>query len=455
MASWFRRSSVDTTKLPPGDLGSSFVGNTFQFHQDAQSLILANLARHPGTPIIRAKVIGRDVALVIDHSVAVSLLDQRTTGSPEEAKRPRFSHREAYKQLIATFFTEPNILLEDEDEPNRPQHRAAWNEHMQNVLDEGWSEIDTGLRRTVEGYKSKWTAGDALDLYDTCKDLSHELLFGLFLGLDREVEPELYKQTLSSSGTSSRGQFAVPLRANLGGMFESTYSRGLRAQAEFNDIVSSRTSAGKCPFLKASFSDSVSKESADSHTSMFSSSLVIKALSSYLTFALLQFARHPSANPDHLLQESGRLSPPIIGVLRRVLDNPWNATPAMQIPVGWDAWLYFPLINRDPNVYGSDSNLFRAERWEDSGLPDPMTFGKGAKRCLGRKMVFRIARLVLEVLREDNISVNVLGEVDKSVQDFLGWIDDDKQRREGWKGVKQLPVQRPRAPITVRFETRK
>lgn len=124
----------------------------------------------------------------------------------------------------------------------------------------------------------------------------------------------------------------------------------------------------------------------------------------------------------------------------------------MEIPVGWDVWLYFPLINRDTKIYGDDANLFRPERWKDPNLAEPMSFGRGGKRCIGREMVRRIGRLVLDEMTRDGLRVLIEGDVDGSLQDFLGWRDDTNGTKEGWKGVKQLPVQRPRERVMVRFE---
>ena len=373
--------------------------------------------------------------------------------------RTRFSHREAYKQLIGTFFSEPNILLEDEHERDRPSHRAGWDDQLSNLFgSNGWTAIETNMRSIVSGYRQKWVGSSAVDLYEACKEISHDLLFYVFLGINQDRDRELFDRAMATSSTSSKGQFAIPLRANIGGMFESTHSRGLRAQAEFNEIVSERISGNHCPFLGdvATRNDEsksgISHASLQSHISMFSSSLVIKALSSYLTFALLQQAHHPHDSLDWLLLESERLSPPIIGVLRRVLDKPWKPTPNLEIPMGWDAWLYFPLINRDRKVYGDDANVFRADRWSTKGLAEPMTLGRGGKICLGKSLVRRIGKIVLEELGRDGVRCEVEGEIERSVQDFLGWTDDEVVRGDGWPGVKQLPVQRPREAVMVRFE---
>ena len=507
------------TSLPPGDLGRSLVGNTFAFHSNAQALILETTRKHPRAKVVRARVINRDIALVIDHGIATSVLAPDTASSSQHPIRPRdpspsapgpssssaeldqadvgssgnqgssrvrFSHREAYKQLIAAFFSEPNILLEDADEPARPAHRAQWDEHVSLFLSQTWdTEIRPLLKTILTEYRDKWTTASdpGIDLYESMKELSHRLIFAIFLGLE-DPEDDEYRAALEMTDTSLRGQFSMPLRfAGVGGWGTSTYSKGLKAQAAFDDLVAFRASTGRCPFLHSSPSSSqpprqptpkdgrkIDDDTASSHLSTFSSSLVIKALASYLTFAVLQRSHHSAASISHLLLETERLCPPIVGVLRRLTDGPWtipddttqnlnphsptdtDAAPSgIEIPTGWDVWLYFPLINRDPLIYGDDARRSRPARWEDESLPQPLSFGQGAKRCLGLAIVRRMVRTVLEELVGESGKVRVIGGMDGSLEDFLGWRDGSGKEQE-WEGVKQLPVQRPRGGVRVRFE---
>jgi len=463
------------SRLPPGNLGRSLVGNTFSFHSNAQALVLETVRPYPEARIVRARIINRDVALVVDHSVAQRVLDHSAPSlqppnrdpsdstdpsaplpdedrSSDRIKPPRFSHREAYNQLMGAFFSEPNILLEDEDEPDRPAHRAAWDEHMSSLLagsSTAWTEIEADLRAIIGRHRDRWSSSSPFDLYKACKDLSHELVFSIFLGLS--PSDELYDHALRSTDTSLRGQFSIPVKLGMGGWGESTYTKGLKAQAEFNSLISSRLSSNQCPFLHTdpSTSSQLSEESLSSHISTFASSLVIKALTSYLTFALVQRSHSPRANLNHLLLETERLAPPIIGVLRRILDDSWEVNDGLEIPKGWDVWLYFPLINRDTKTYGPDARSFRPDRWEKGTLPRPMTFGQGRKRCLGMAMVRRIVALVLETVM-DGGELKVQSELDKSVRDFLGWdLGANSSEAEKWAGIKQLPVQRPKEPVIV------
>ncbi|KAJ9091726.1 hypothetical protein QFC21_007121 [Naganishia friedmannii] len=432
---------------------------------DAHALILENQVRHPGARIFRAKVIGRDVALVIDHALATEVLgrDESKKGGRNDGESvgPRFSHRQAYQQLLATFFAEPNILLEDEDERERARHRREWDDHMALLVQaDRWDPIDQEIRNITGRHRSDWISRPEINLYESCKDISRDVVFHLFLGVSRQTHPELFDQTLRTSDTSLRGQFSIPLRGSLGLFLETTYSKGLRAQKEFNEIVEERVKADACPFLHETrhttgMDGEIPHESLTAHLSMFSSSLVIKALASYLTFSLCQLSRLPqpvlaNASIDHVLLETERLCPPIIGVLRRVLDAPWTPSGTnVEIPVGWETWAYFPLINRDVEVYGKDADCFRPDRWNDSSLPPPMTFGSGGKTCLGRDLIRSIVKSVLEESVRDGTRISLKDELEDSMLDFLGWKHAEVK---GWPAVKQLPVQRPRYPIWMKFE---
>ncbi|KAL8634598.1 MAG: hypothetical protein Q9228_007806 [Teloschistes exilis] len=203
----------------------------------------------------------------------------------------------------------------------------------------------------------------------------------------------------------------------------------------------------------------MSFETVTSHVSTFSSSLVIKALASYLFFVLIQSTQmtetRPASTPasiDHLLLETERLCPPIIGVLRRVLDHPWKVNDEVSIPPGWDVWLYFPLINRDIRTYGSDARLFVPDRWKDRNLPLPLTFGSGSKRCLGVSMVRRIAGIVVDKMLLTGSKVVISSDLEPSMLDFLGWqVSEEGGEAELWQAVKQLPVQRSRKPVMVQL----
>ena len=463
---YFRRARpVDESKLPPGDIGRSVIGNTFAFHNDAQSLILNDLERYPGSPIYRAKVIGRDVGLVVDYRIASEVLaGSSCSPQPSGNTGHLFSNRAAYTDLVGAFFSEPNILLEDPGEPSQKPHRATWDDHMSSYLSgTSWTDNEEVIKRISRRYRSRWQAKDRFDVYKECKALSHEIIFALFLGLDRERDGEDWDDALQLTDTSLRGQFSIPLRASLGGYLQSSYSRGLQAQQDFKSTIDDRIDSSACPFARGSQAHGISEESMVSHLAMFSSSLVIKALASFLTFSLIHVT-HPASRHqslENIIKETERLCPPIIGVLRKVADRPWmvpsldsQSKSSIEIPAGWDVWLYFPLINRDTAVYGTDACRYRPDRWSDTGLPLGVSFGGGTKPCLGVDMVRKIVRAVLAVMiheeSSDSPSLKLVTDLDRSVKDFLGW----ERASGGWKGIKQLPVQRPRNPVYLSYRDR-
>ena len=460
---YFRRApAVEASRLPPGDIGRSVIGNTFAFHNDAQSLILNDVERYPGLPIYRAQVIGRDVGLVVDYKLASEVLDGECSSlSESQAAGPSFSHRAAYTDLVGAFFSEPNILLEDTSERLQKTHRAIWDDHMSSYLsDSNWRQNEEVVKGISRQYRSKWQSQDQFDVYKECKALSHEIIFALFLGLDRERDKEEWREALRMTDTSLRGQFSIPLRASLGGYFQSSYSRGLEAQQGFRRMIGDRIDAGACPFARDSQSRGILDESIISHLAMFSCSLVIKAMASYLTFGFIQLT-HPACRNQSLesvIKETERLCPPIIGVLRKVMESPWTvpspqspADKTMEVPAGWDVWMYLPLINRDTAIYGDDAWEFKPGRWSDPKLPPSLSFGGGDKTCLGMDMVRKVVRTVLETLTDEEgprtPPLKLVTDLDGSVKDFLGW----ERARGGWQGIKQLPVQRPRHSVYLRY----
>lgn len=101
--------------------------------------------------MIALRILGRNVALVVDHALADLILSSegpsagvlawtRTAGRDGGAGldisrgRPRFSHRNAYSSLLSAFFKEPNILLMDEDEPGHRKWRGEWEVAMENAI---------------------------------------------------------------------------------------------------------------------------------------------------------------------------------------------------------------------------------------------------------------------------------------------------------------------------------
>lgn len=207
--------------------------------------------------------------------------------------------------------------------------------------------------------------------------------------------------------------------------------------------------------------------------------------------SLIRSQGHPSSRRKMLrsiLLETERLSPPVVGVMRRVQRDVVLRPDARNqaaggadhaVPAGNDIWLYLSGAARDPAVFGDDADLFRWDRYMDSGsrshsLEDEcegetegvsagLAYGAGPKMCLGVDVVREVVGVVAEVMVEEgefNLGL-VDGEgkggnallLDKGVRGWLGW-EAGVGAEAVARGMKQLPVQRPRRVINVRVGVR-
>ncbi|KAK0768361.1 hypothetical protein LTR59_017722 [Friedmanniomyces endolithicus] len=156
-----------------------------------------------------------------------------------------------------------------------------------------------------------------------------------------------------------------------------------------------------------------------------------------------------------------RLSPPVIGVMRRVtqtvrLTNPGsdrNSTTSHIVPAAHDAWLYFVAANRDPDVFARPTE-FCWDRFMRQGAEVPtdedcgIAFGLGPKHCLGADLTREICLTVAETVMESGLAIKGGGQVVEGVKAWLGW-EAHAGPEAMTRDLKQLPCQRPRDPVMV------
>jgi cytochrome P450 len=221
----------------------------------------------------------------------------------------------------------------------------------------------------------------------------------------------------------------------------------------------------QCPFLRR---QKVSRTDIVSHSLLFTSSITAKALASLLTAIVLNLFLYPGGMPlvsriraegavsgdvllKSILLETERLSPPIVGVMRRaerdVILRSSEGQPATLVPSGWDVWLYFVGAGRDPTVY-EQADAFLPERFiSASEQTASFAFGAGPKSCLGRHVVRQIVLTVSRTLLNSDILLD--GSVQaRGVKGWLGW-DTGLTAEAFARDLKQLPCQRPRDVINV------
>lgn len=459
----------------------SGISENFSFHSSPENFITARVLAfqkaHPhltdSRAPVRARVLNRNVAVISSyHHVRQILCD--------ETLRSCLSSSLAYDELMAPFFPPPNLLLLDP--PDNQSWKETWSRRMATLND----DIRPLIRNIVlEDFRSI-PSGSTIDLYDSMKSLSWKILLSAFLRDNRQGVSQAEIEALHED--LLRGQFSLfPVSINTP-FWRSPRSKGFEARRNLQTILASKVNTGKCPFPYTSTGES---EDIANHLLLFTSSLATKALASLLTAILLNvyvlnekgsfLSAKIRALDDFekrtqyiqsIISETERLSPPVVGIMRRttrdiVIANRDDLTPSTLVPKAWDMWLYFVGAGRDSAEFGETAENFVSDRYlnTESSQPGGFAFGAGPKTCLGKELMRIIASEVLETcLGQPDIpgTHNTSGELDillhdnrnelpPGVQGWLGWkpnVEPDDWARD----MKQLPTQRPRNPILVRLE---
>ena len=325
------------------------------------------------------------------------------------------------------------------------------------------------------------------------KKLSWKVLLGVFLSSSDEndvTESELV-EIESLQEVLLRGQFSLfPVSINTR-FWQSPRAKGLEARKKLQELLKARLRSGeaKCPFA---INDEVAKTDVASHLLLFTSSLAVKASASILTAFLLNLYVAPRSDSDDgtslarrlrsiendedrnmllysTLLETERLSPPVVGIMRRslkevILTSSQPGTMDTFIPKAWDVWMYFVGAARDPVIFGSTAEKFLPTRYYHSdsidGKMEGFAFGDGPKACLGgsmmREIMTTVAKTCIGILpagSEANMRLDIqadAGSIPRGVQGWLGW--QTNVLPEEWaKDMKQLPTQRPVKAIDVKI----
>ena len=383
---------------------------------------------------------------------------------------------------MAPFFPPPNLLLADP--PTHQSKKEAWKAKISSLP----NEIRSLVQHTTLEYFRGFRSGSTIDLYESMKELSWRLILGTFVSASKDDAEKLE----SLQEDLLRGQFSLfPVSLNAK-IWRTPRSRGLEARKKLQELLKARVRSGQqgCPF--ATHSDAEEDDVAN-HLLLFTSSLAVKSLASLLTAVLLNLFIYKESSTDageslasniksltdreHQLEflksaitETERLSPPVVGVMRRTtqdvrLSSGQEHVNDTLIPKAWDVWLYFVGAARDPATFGETADLFRPDRYFHSSQ-DPsdvnfgLAFGMGPKSCLGeqlmREIVMTVASTCLAIdahSPEPKPSIEIQGSVHdiaKGVQGWLGWQQNVKP--EDWaKDMKQLPTQRPTKAVMVKL----
>jgi cytochrome P450 len=340
------------------------------------------------------------------------------------------------------------------------------------------------IQETVLSYFRGYRSGSTIDLYESTKELSWKLILGIFMSsfTERDQAQKDQAEIEALQEDLLRGQFSLfPVGINLG-LWRSPRARGLAARKKLQQLLQERVQKGVtgCPFATQGEAD---QDDVANHLLLFTSSLAVKSLASLLTAVMLnlytssnspenQSSQSPAStilslenasHRDELLKsvilETERLSPPVVGIMRRTIQDVTllSGQESIQdtiIPKGWDVWLYFVGAARDRASFGDTADSFLPERFY--GLSEGtvsekkgFAFGAGAKSCLGeslmREVVLTVTKTCLGTDSESKTRIELqcnAADIPKGVQGWLGW-QKDVTPEEWSKDMKQLPTQRP------------
>lgn len=470
------------SQLPIGN--SSILSTATQslaFHKSPE-LFISSLSRppNPSQPnssprkVVRGRLLNRDVAIVLEYTTCRDILSTGgrdvengassvSDGNGNYPGPATFSASLAYNELMSDFFPQPNLLIENF--PSHKQHRKLWESSFEAIPKDARSKI----RGTSTWFFDRLMLEPEIDLYKSMKILSWHILLRTVLNLrDDDEDFEEIQRLQEEILVGQFSLFRVSLRTPF---WSSPRSKGIDASKRLKNILTKRLLSTKkspnCPFSSESI---LELDDITSHCILFTSSLAVKAIASLLTATMLNFFVQPQNPPlytrfengllennnfllNSIILETERLSPPVVGVMRRVQHSVILSTGYdkhdLSIPAGWDVWMYFVHANRDENVF-PDAGAFQPQRYlAPESLPLPISFGHGLKTCLGQEFVRTV---VSEVVRSSlELGLVMEGEVtQRGVKSWLGW-ESDVTAADYAQGMKQLPVQRPRNPLKVRF----
>lgn len=472
-------------QLPPGDFSAlSTLSQSLSFHSSPESFI-SSRTRHAASRasdhaqdegeassiprIIRARILNRNVAVVAPSQLCEDVLKVgsgesqnsiRAAIQGETIGRDTFAVRPAYHQLMSDFFPPPNILLIDL--PDHDAKRQSWEEQLSSLP----ADASGTIRDIANDHFSTWHHGGIVDIYDSMKDLSWRVLLSIFLQLS--PADKTYSVVESLQETLLRGQFSLlPVSINTP-FWRSPRSKAIGARQELQKLLKDHIALqdNRCPFLRQG---KIDRGEITSNALLFTSSIVVKALASLLTASLLNLfllpcepslasrLRTESTSNRHILLnsillETERLSPPVVGVMRRVQQDVVFISPDDQpptlIPAGWDIWLYFVSAARDKANYEL-ADKFLPERFISPAETKPgYAFGSGSKTCLGQHIVRETVNAVAATVLDSDIRLDGAVKAE-GVRGWLGW-DTGVTVEAVARDLKQLPCQRPKEAIRLR-----
>ena len=283
-------------------------------------------------------------------------------------------------------------------------------------------------------------------LYNSFKEFSLIYNLKLFLGVDPKNKPEFFQELTDLSTAHWHGIISVPLNVKLSFLASSGYRRAQDAKAKLLDIIEERINSNQVPFLSKLKASGMDMELMKNHLLVFICALIPKAsasiLSSVIDCSNLWYSNYvdaqtgdiPDESMENVVLECLRLWPPFVGGLRVAEKD--TKIGEYQVPKGYGVFYVSMMAHKDPEVF-RDPEVFDPDRWLNANKEDRdkiFGFGSGLHKCIGEQFMWRY-----------------LVTVAKTFVKSFNW---DKEKLDGTRKIKYLPVSRPAELLPIKLSRR-
>ncbi|XP_014786956.1 uncharacterized protein LOC106881180 [Octopus bimaculoides] len=282
-----------------------------------------------------------------------------------------------------------------------------------------------------------------VDIYSFFKELSSLICFTLFLGIDASQSKELIQELTDLTTIQWHGITTFPLNVHVRRHSSLKFRRASDAKTDLLGIIKKQRPVAQCGFVKQV--NNVPETNDDSYINsnilVFISSLVSKAIASYLTSFFITTGQNNHVElqekmyfdknlEDQVLLETQRLFPPF--VCGRKLAKTECTIDGHKVPEGYSIIYLTYAAHRDENIF-ENPNDFNADRWNEFSKKKLFTFGDGPRSCIGFDIVMSIVKSIVQ---------RIIAQYEWKLQttDVIQY--------------KWFPVIRPNTPVCVEFSSK-
>eukprot|EP00730_Choanoeca_flexa_P016250 TRINITY_DN7641_c0_g1_i5.p1 TRINITY_DN7641_c0_g1~~TRINITY_DN7641_c0_g1_i5.p1 ORF type:complete len:441 (+),score=61.28 TRINITY_DN7641_c0_g1_i5:44-1366(+) len=376
--------TADMTENVPGSLGLPLFGDqSMTFYRDPIQFVEKQCSKHG--PLFQARLLNTATVFITEHETARTALS-----FPDED----LSSSSAYRPFMSKVYGDNNIILAGSEAHSQLSCSlmAAFSPAVMTTLR---TNIDAVVKDCLKPLEC---LSEPIDLYQKLKGISTTACFRLLLEL--QTSDPLNAQLSELATEHWHGITSLPATFNLGFGIKSTMSRSMEAKEKLLEIIETRIrmlDASEDGLLhRLSKELDMPPNECAQQLLLLVSALVPKAFSSILTTLIRHLSLRPSWEvEDHLddeawlasaIQEAHRLEPPFIAMRRVVTKAGGIRLGNYRIPQDTVVMIMLPTVNRDGTIY-SDPDSFDPTRFLHDTATPPLTFGYGARPCVGQGFV--------------------------------------------------------------------